>query len=256
MFPVDIVSVFLVFLVSLPLIYKTSFLKKKAIWHMSILQTLFLVVVPGILFIIFYSYLQTVLGRPRVDNSFLSDSTLINLILLATLFTYGGTAIHAVTKMLSETSLRYEKTKVAELNSYFHLEFSHNLIYSGAVAMVIGMTLLEMNHAPLKGYDGLVKPVIQGLIGGSVLIIAMLHYTRSDDHYSGRWYDLKAAFLTIWIGLILILYSMWRATPSLREYQLVVPVFSALTLVSILNIGLIIRRLRKTHSLTDEKLNS
>lgn len=251
MFSLDVVSLTLVIGVALLIAYNASFLRKKAIWHMSIIQTLFLVIVPGILFIIFYSYLQTVLSRPQVDNPFISDSALVNFILLAVLFTYGGTAIHAVTKMLSETSLRYEDSKEAELNSYFHLEFSHNLIYAGAIAIIIGLTLLELNHTPSSGYQGLFKPVMQGIIGGLVLIGAMINYTRSRDHYSGRWYDLKAVFLTIWVGLIIILYGMWRATPSLREYQLVIPVFSALTLISILNIGLIIRRLRKTRSLTD-----
>ena len=249
MFSFDLFPAIVLILITGFLAYNTSFLKKKVIWHMSILQTLYLVVFPGILFVIFYSYVQSVIDRPLVPNNFLSDNTLTTIIMLAVLFTYGGLAIHAVTKMLSETALRYEETEVAQINSYFHRKFSHNLIYSGALAIVIGMTLLELNHTPGDGYDGWWKPILQGLAAGIISVASMYHYTHSKDNYTGRWADLKAAFLTLWIGFIVLLFGIWRMDPSLREYHLVIPVLSSLVLILILNIGLVVRRIRLTRNI-------
>lgn len=245
MFPIDFFSGVLVILVAALLVYRSSLLSKKAIWHLSMQQILYLVILPGILFIVFFSYIQTVLDRPFIPGGPFSDLTLVNIVMLSILFAYGGTAIHAVTKMLSETSLRHEHTEAAEINRYFHRKFSHNLMYSGCISIVIGMTLLELNHTPVKGYEGWRVPIIQGFIAGAVLIGSMYHYTRSRDNYTGRWADLKAVFLTLWIGLVLLLYSVWRLSPSLKEYQLLIPVLSGLVLIGILNMGLIIRRMRK-----------
>jgi hypothetical protein len=244
MFPFDHFSGAVVVLIFALVAQNTSFFKKKAIWHMSILQTLYLVIFPGVLFSIFYAYLEVVKARPLIEAPFLSDITLTNIIMLAVFFTYGGVAIHAVTKMLSETSLRYEDSEEAQINRYFHRKFSHNLIYSGSLSTVVGLTLLELNHTPGSGYDGWWPPIIQGGTAGFIIIASMYIYTHSKDNYTGRWADLKAAFLTLWVGFILLLYGAWRANPSLKEYQLIVPVMSSLTLIAILNIGLIIRRIR------------
>ncbi len=244
MFPLDHISGIVVVLVVALGAQNTSFFKKKAIWHMSILQTLYLIVFPGVLFTIIYAYLEVVKVRPLIENPFLSDTTLGNIIMLSLFFTYGGVAIHAVTKMLSETSLRYEDSEEAQINRYFHRKFSHNLIYSGGIITVISITLLELNHIPANGYDGWISPIIQGVIAGFIAIASMYIYTHSHDHYTGRWADLKAVFLTLWVGFILLLYGAWRANPSLKEYQLIVPVMSSLTLIGILNVGLLIRRVR------------
>ncbi len=249
MFSFDFFPAIVLFFFTGFLAYNTSFLKKKAIWHMSILQTLYLVVFPGILFVIFYSYIQSVIDRPLVANNFLSDNTLTTIIMLAVLFTYGGNAIHAVTKMLSETALRHEETEVAQINRYFHRKFSHNLIYSGALTIVIGLTLLELNHTPGSGYDGWWKPIIQGAAAGIIAIGSMYHYTHSRDNYTGRWADLKAVFLTLWMGFIVLVFGIWRINPSLRDYHLLIPVLSSLVLILILNIGLVIRRFRLMRSI-------
>ena len=112
MFSFDLFPAIVLILITGFLAYNTSFLKKKVIWHMSILQTLYLVVFPGILFVIFYSYVQSVIDRPLVPNIFLSDTILTTIIMLAVFFTYGWLVIPAVTMLLAEAALCYEEDEV------------------------------------------------------------------------------------------------------------------------------------------------
>ena len=210
----DIFSFILVLLFAITLLYRISFLRNRELWHMSLLQILFLIVVPGFLFVICYSYIQSIVQTPRISRPVFADSFLIDAILLSMLFGYGGIAIHAVTKMLAETALRYSGSEVAKLNKYFHLNFSHNLIYSSGLLVVVGMTLLELNHVPQKGYESWIAPIVRGFIVGMLWVLAMYEYTRSKDQYVGRWADLKAVFIILWLSFVLLLYGIWKINPA------------------------------------------
>lgn len=245
MFENDIVSLILICLVAAYALYRTPFFHNRKLFHLSLLQNLYLVVVPGVFFVIVYAYIKSILVRPLTNDVFLSDTVLEPMVYLSFLFSYGGIAIHAVSKMLSETALRHDWSDVAKLNKYFHLTFSHNLIYSGGTLAIVGLTLMEMNHTPNGNHTSLTTPLVEGLVLGSIFIVAMLTYTRSKDQYAGRWADLKAVFIFVWVGLILLLFAAWKNDATLRQYQLAIPVILGVILVAILNTGLIIRRIRR-----------
>lgn len=189
-----------------------------------------------------------------------SDGVLIDGILLSMLFGYGGIAIHAVTKMLAETfrnseDIRRSAAEAAQLNRYFHLNFSHNLIYSSALLIIVGFTLLELNHVPQKGYEGWVIPIVRGIIVGILYLLGMRAYTHSKDQYVGRWADLKAVFIILWICFVLLLYEVWKVNPGWKDYQFLIPVLSIICLTIGLNAGLIIRRVRRDRQFLEHWMN-
>lgn len=242
----DLVTLLVVLVLAGGLAYKTSFFQGRFIGYFSVFQIVFLVVIPGFLFTLGYSYLQSILARPMGSQIFLSDSVLVNVILLSSLFTYGGLAIHAAAKTLARPGLlRFDSSKAGEMNRYFHLSFSHNLIYSGASLSVVGLTLLEMNHTPPSESSGFYTAVVKGLFLGLGAITTLYLYTKSDDDYSGRWADLKLAFLVFWVGFGFLLYSIGRIGGQLNEYQLLLPALFGLSLMAILNLILVFRRLKQ-----------
>lgn len=240
----DLLSLVLILFFAGILAYQSAFFHDKKLGHFSLLQVLYLIIFPGFMFVVIYSHMRSILVRPIVGKVFIPDSLLEMSTLLAFFISYGGTAVHAVTKMLSETALRKDISEVGRLNKYFHLQFSHNMMISGGIFTMIGLTLLELNHTPVEGYEGLFSPVIKGVIMGILLILAMYMYTRSKDQYVGRWSDLKATFFLLWVGLILLLYVVRQVDPKARDYQLLIPSFLGLSVVALLNVGLVVRKLK------------
>lgn len=147
--------------------------------------------------------------------------------------------------MLSE-SLKKHKGSAKELNKYFHLNFSHNLAFSGAAAAIISTSLLEMNHPSPHVLQNPLYAIIKGVILGLSLIMAMFWYTRSDDEeYIGRWSDLKTTFLIIWIGTALILYGIKKTNPTFHNYDTLIPTLASLIIIAPLNFILVYRRLKR-----------
>ena len=122
-------------------------------------------VIPGFLFVLGYDYLQSILARPLTQQVVLPDILLTYLILLSFFFAYGGLAVHAVTKMLAE-ELRHEDSEANQINRFFHLSFSHNLVFGGVLLVVVGFVLLELNHVPSGEIGSVMFSVAKGLVLG------------------------------------------------------------------------------------------
>lgn len=232
------------------LAYSISFLHNKSIGYFSLLQILYLVVIPGFLYVMIFSAMQEILVRPQNPEVFLPDAFLTNLTLLSVLFTYGGLAIHTVTKMLKRALVGEEQSVALAINKYFHLSFSHNLFMSGAVLMVVALTLLEMNHLPRPTSAGMLATVLKGLFLGVSFVGGLFFYTRRDDYviyegYTGRWADLKLVFVVAWMGGVLVIYAVRKLDPSLRQYSLLLPVLISFLIFALLNAVLVVRRLRR-----------
>jgi hypothetical protein len=228
------------------LIYQASYLRNKQIGYFSLVHVFTLILVPGALLPLGYSYLQSVLARPLNQVTILPDGLLVNVVLLSFLFAYGGVAVHEVTKMLSQPEmLRYDDSKAAALNKYFHLSFSHNMAYMAVVMAIVGLTLLELNHLPAGDSQGWLGAVVKGVVLGGSLLVAFYIYTRSDDAYTGRWYDLRWAFGVAWLGFALVLYGVRKLDPTLRDYELLIPALLGLIVLLMVNIVLVVRRLKR-----------
>lgn len=242
--PSDTISLVTVIVLGAAVAYQVSFFKHRRFFNLSLLQILYLIVLPGILFVIINSYVQKIVSLPRSEFAFLPDRLLSNTVQLAMFFTYGGIAIHATTKSLSERGLRFLESEVAQLNRYLHLTFSHNLIYGGAVLITTGLPLLELNHVPIHEYSRWTSPVLRGLGMGLAFILAIYFYNPTKDGYRSRWVDLRLVFAGLWVALAVIVFAVVKTDAPLRHYQILFPALLCLSLVNSLPLFLIFRRSR------------
>lgn len=223
-------------------LYRSAYLHRKKVWNLSVQQVINLIIIPGIIFPFVYAYLRSVQQLPRNPYAFFPDALLVNIILLAFMFAYGGTAIHAVTKMMS-VYLRQEKGDLAEVNRFFHLQFSHTLSYAGALVAFMGLVLLELNHLPAGDKGSLVWGVIKAVGLGLAVLLGMRGYTRNfGDDYQGRWRDLRLVFLVFWVGFIFFLLGVRRLRPELTDYQLLLPAVGVFGVMILLSTVLVVRR--------------
>jgi len=225
--------------------YQLPFLHNWKVAYFSLLQILYLVVMPGFVTVMAFTEMQRILGRPLIESPMLPDRLLANAVILALMFTYGGLAIHAVTKMLStQEKLRFDTSEVGQMNKFFHLQFSHNLIYGGAAILMLSFSMLELNHLPAGNTYGFWSSVIKGVVLGTSLVIALFIHTRSKDEYAGKWGDFKGLFMMMWAGLVLLLYGVKKLRPDIMEYELLVPAMVSWAILSVLGVVLVVRRVK------------
>lgn len=237
-------TVLAVFLLVVASIYRIQSLHRKKIWNLSIQQLIHLVLIPGVLFPMVFSYLLGVMRLPRIEMAFLSDNFLVTAILMAMLFGYGGVAIHAVTKMLSEY-LKEDKSELAEINKFFHLTFSHNLAFAGISLASLGLVLLEINHVS-RGPLGLWNGVVRGLMLGGSFWLATYNYARyTGERYQGRWNDLKVTFGVVWLAFALIIYLVEKLNVGFSEYDLLLPMLLSFSIMVGVSLVLVVRRLKR-----------
>lgn len=239
-----LLTVILVFCFVLVFSYRIQVLHTKKIWNLSIQQLIYLVLIPGLVFPMIFSYLLSMSRLPKSTYSFIPDGFLINVILLSLMFTYGGIAIHAITKMLSEF-LKDKNDEVAQINKFFHLSFSHNLVYSGILLTSLGITLLEINHVPDGNIISIGGGIIKGILLGISFAVFIYYYTKtSSNSYRGRWNDLKFFFGVVWIGFSLLLYVIQKFDIGFTEYQLLLPMLLSFSFVVGLSLILVFKKLK------------
>ena len=223
---------------------KTNY-NQKRLWYLSWTQILVLVVLPGVLFPMLFSYMQSLVDRPLNQWVWISDKLLVDITLLAMMFTYGGVAIHAVTKMMADY-LRRDDSEVARMNRFFHMTLSHNLSYAAGIVVVLGFTLLELNHVPPEGVGNWGWGVLRGVIFGISYILMVKNYTSYvGDNYRGRWSELKVLFMVAWIAFVLCLYVVKRMDQRITEYQLVLPTLLSFSMMVLLSLVLVLRRVKR-----------
>lgn len=241
----NIITIILVIIFAAALAYKSAFLKNKYIGRFTIHQVLYLVVIPGFIYTFFFAYIQSVLRRPLTDSAIAPDGLLVNTTLVAALYCYGGAAIHSISKMLSE-ALKTSQGPAKELNKYFHMNFSHNFIYSSAIAVAIGITLLEINHPYVNNPSNPLFAIARGIILGVSVVVSMYWYTSPKvEEHLGRWSDLKTTFLSLWIGLLLIVYAIKKTNPALTESDLLLTILVGFSIIAALNLILVYKRIKR-----------
>lgn len=245
MFDTDFITFFLILFFAATLVHRLSFFHKKRVGWFSLTQALYLVVVPGFAYTFLFRYIQSILERPLNQQIIVPDSLLIDIILLTALFSYGGLAIHSTSKMLS-TTLIDSLSKAREMNSFFHLALSHNMIYIGGTAAVVSFTLFELNHVSPNNLNSPILAILKGIILGLMVIASMYWYTVSDDpKHPGRWSDFKTSFIAIWLGFITVVYGVKKTNPALKEFDILLPALASFLLLAGLSAILIIRRVKK-----------
>lgn len=228
------------------LIYRIKTLHRKKIWNLSVQQLIHLVLIPGILFPMIFTYLQGIMRLPRSTEAFLPDGFLVNMVLISLLFTYGGIAIHAVTKVLSE-HLSGTEIEAAQINAFFHMTFSHNLTYTGVVVGSLGLVLLEINHVSLLSPQSIFGGVWRGLLLGGSFFLMIFNYTRYTGGDLGRWNDLKMTFGAIWLAFVALIYVVEKLDVGFSEYQLLLPILLSFSVMAFLSLILVLRRIKRGH---------
>ncbi len=229
------------------LAYRLSFLQRRKLWHFSLEQIVLLVVLPGILFPLLFSYLQSIITLPQNPNSFLPDRFLVNMVLLSALFTYGGISIHAVTKMFNYHKPAMGK-ELSEIHKFFHLTFSHNLGFASAIISILGITLLELNHVTENTSTSIWGGIARGLLLGGAMALSTYNYTRYTIGDKPAWNDLKFFFAVVWVGFVLLLYGVQKVDPRVTEYQMLLPALLGFSLMALLSFLLVLRRVKRRWS--------
>lgn len=242
--PANFTSTILTLLVIATVAYKIPFLHRRKLFHISLLQIMYFFVLPSMIFIFLNSHLLAITATPSSHIVAVSDFFLTNLVLLSTLMAFGGKAIHVATKTLSETALRNDKTEVGQINKFLHLNFSHNLMYIGGMLIILGLTVLEINHTPIQDSHNLAPLILRGIILGLFFVISLYNYTVSRDRYAGRWSDLKPVFLVSLICLGAVAFLTQKVDGPLRQYQLLIPALLGMGFINSIPLLLLFRRVR------------
>jgi hypothetical protein len=221
------------------LAYKFSFFHRKKIGYIPIIQIFTLILVPGFIYTIIFSYVLEILARPLNDYIFLNDKFLTTLLLLSILYTYGGIAIHSISKTLSNYfTPSQQKSPLYSVNSFFHLSFSHNLTYIGAAVSAACFALLELNHlSPYPEQSRLLITILNGVFLGLAVIASL---------YWNRWYkrlaELKLFFFSLWALFIIVLYALKPYIKDVQAYPITLMMLVAFFLMATLNIFLYLKR--------------
>lgn len=229
--------------------FKLSFLKQKKIAYISLMQYLYLVIVPGILFSLIFTFILNINKRLPNKEVFLNNHILIILLLLSLFYTYGGLAIHAVTKTLSSCFSKNDDNLFAyRINKYFHLKFSHNITYAGACSSAVFLALLETNHLPPPNNSHCLLSLINGIVIGISFIIGINFYLHTRDSHSEHketfpWSDLKFFFYAFWGVFLIFVYGIWPHLKNIGQYSITLSMFTACLVMAILSVFLYSRRL-------------
>jgi hypothetical protein len=238
------------------LAYRWTFLHQKKIAYLSLIHYIYLVIIPGILFTVIFSFILDILDRPPNYDLFLNDKILTIALLLSIIYTYAGAVTHAICKTLSGCFEDNHKQSLAyKVNKYFHLTFSHNLSFAGASCVAIFLSLLEINHLPSpERHVSYLLPVINGVIMGITFILMIVRYrtfTKNKDiseYFEIKpWTDLKFFFYAFWVVFILFIYGAKPYLKTIKFYPIALTMLVACLEVVILSVFLYTRRLyRKT----------
>lgn len=243
-----LITILIILFIGGLLAYRASFLKNKRLFNFSIHQILYQFVLPLIFAYLISAYSISLMSQPMVANPILPDKYLLSWIFLSCLISYGGISIHSVSKALFQAGLKSPKSEIGQLNQYLHLTFSHNIIFSGAIFLLVGLTLLELNHITNYSSSHLFWPFFRGGVIGIGIITAMFRYIRpnlEEDYPGHRWSDLQLVFALSWIAFIVVFSALEFTNVSVRDYQLLVPSMIGLAIVNIFHIALAIRHFRR-----------
>lgn len=231
-----------ILLFSILFVYKNTYLEKIVIWYIPLKQILCLFIFPAIFILLISFLIQNILQRGLVTNQLIPRLWLLVVLELFILLTYGGIAIHTVTKTLADKYLRNLKTDLATLNSYFHLIFSHNLIYIGSIGIITCVASLDLHHIQTISSSPIWLNIIQGIIVGLIIAISMLHYTQSRDKYSGRFDDLKIVLIFLLICIIFLFSLAYLLSVDIRKYQIFILAISTLLFLGFSFLSLTLRK--------------
>jgi len=237
----EFTTIIMIMLVAAVAAYPLSFMHNRKIGYVSLLQVFYLVILPGVVFNVIFGEMLDIIERPLNADTFLNDKVISVLLMLSLLYTYGGIAIHTLTKTMSRYFRDEEKQGEAWLvNEMFHLGFAHNLIYSGAVLSGTFFALLELNHvSPYGPENGIIISILNGLFIGIATVLGLLFFKAERS-----WKSLRFFFAAFWIALVITAYAAKPYFHELRQYPLMLTMLVAFSILLVVNLFIYLKRVK------------
>ena len=227
--------------------YKVQEFHRRRLGYLSLLQVLYSVVIPLVLVPMFYVYVKSILNKPMSSTVLVKDDILLLWLLLSAMFTYGGILIHGVTKMMAARVNKFVNEDLYSMIRYFHLSFSHNLVYIGVIMLGTSVALLEMNHVFNQEW-GVFWALVRGFGMGLSLLLGMFFYQPYRDlkrkESFDKWMTLRLVFVISWVLMFVFWLGIRRVNPVLDTYQMVIPMLVSLALINFFSVLLVVKRLK------------
>lgn len=227
-------------------VYRLNQFHKRTIWYLSWVQFFYTVLVPLILMPMFYVYIKSILMKPRSANIFLSDDLILMTMFVSAMFAYGGLVVHGITKMMEGKVNKLLQPDLEEMRRFFHLTFSHNLTYLGAIVIGACVALLELNHV-FDNQWGVFWAIVRGIGMGIGMLIALTNYASPNIKkkiMADKWVQMRFVFLTSWVLLFMFLWGIKKFNPQLDTYQMVIPMLVMLGMINFLSVVIVFKKLR------------
>lgn len=148
------------------------------------LQTIYLFAVPPIFLISGFWLISSMLQRPNIGITPISDSSIIFLLSLFGMMGFMGGGIHASSKCVYWHLKKYKDSKAFKINEFFHSQLSHHLIYYSAMLVSLVLVVAEINHptaSPLPSWNEYLLGFLGSIFGLSVAAsIIWSGYWRSN----------------------------------------------------------------------------
>ena len=168
----------------------------------DLLQLMNLLIIPIIVFTAIFFIFINIKQNRFVNNVGLSDDAAFFFLIFFTSLTAIGNGMHAASKMVSNYLRKSDNETAYEVNEFFHIPFSHFLIYVGIFFLSLTIILFELNHpgqAALSMTELLIVLLAGALLGASFAL--MIHRTRTKNVY------LPLSLILI-LGLLSLFYSL------------------------------------------------
>jgi len=128
--------------------FKSSKLQEKKIFYLSFYHFFQQFIFLPIVFLLLLNFSFQIIISPQIKNLFLTDLILIIGFFTCLLITIVGLAIHTISKTYSIYLKKFgdKNEDIFNLNNFFHMRFSHNLIYSFGILSAFFLSLMEISH--------------------------------------------------------------------------------------------------------------
>ncbi|MFH1399287.1 MAG: hypothetical protein ABIG95_04195 [Candidatus Woesearchaeota archaeon] len=173
--------------------------------------------------------LNNVLSRPAKILVNVSDQVFVFAsVLLITLISV-GVGTHTPSKILNKLFEDDAKhTKIYKTNEFYHLQFSHFLIYANSLILAFVGALAEINHPDLTGANGPGVVIIGALVGIAVgIAIAVYHVNMGLG--MRRYMVLSSILVALLMGIMGWL-ELQLAVHPIYLFWLVGLLFAAITI--------------------------
>lgn len=208
---------------------------RKEIFRFDLVQFVYAFVITPLFFIwiktfVFY-LLKDELGIGLTVNQLFIVDTAFSVLMF---YIFAFVVIHSLTKTFKLNLLkRPDSFDIMKLSEYFHMWFSHLVIYSGFLLAITLLSVINLLY-PLDvetQFSTMMFVMIGGLVGGGVSFMAIWNYNPSRPAF----FTLMKALIGLLFALHIVLYFLLEVRFSLAYaiYWYIFMSFASLFIISL-----------------------